>query len=51
MQRMCPAEAHTTQDDVIDALQADGEHYAKVALTVRVGEKDALAQRYAAAAA
>jgi m7GpppX diphosphatase len=38
-------------DDVIENLERDGEHYARASITVRLGEGDALQQRYVAAAA
>ena len=39
------------QDDIIDNIAADGEHYARCTLTVRLGEKDALWERVQAARA
>jgi m7GpppX diphosphatase len=39
------------QDDIIDNIAADSEHYARCTLTLRVGEQDPLWQRSAARAA
>ena len=45
----CNIERAHLLDDVIDALEADSEHYAKCSVTVRVGEKDELWSRIRAA--
>ena len=37
-------------DDIIDAIEADSEHYARCSMTIRVGEKDELWSRIRAAA-
>lgn len=47
----CNVERAHLLDDIIDALEADSEHYARCSLTIRVGEKDALWGRLTAAAA
>ena len=42
----CYIERAHLLDDVIDALEKDGEHYATAYLTVRLGESDPLLARY-----
>ena len=41
----CHIERAHLLDDIIDALEADSEHYARCSLTIRVGEKDELWSR------
>lgn len=45
----CNIERAHLLDDIIDALEADSEHYAKCSVTIRVGEKDELLSRIRAA--